>query len=157
LEKIRREILSELAVPRVSGTGARGGLKGAGDGVGSGGDGSGEGWSFIEPTDQEFIDAYPLLAQREADRWQTIAPWLEADPTAAAALAPPPPPAGVDPAVAAKAQTLVLPSILKNGVVTLSAIRAMLESAKLAELAPAVGPYNLNAVDPLLESTRFQP
>lgn len=59
----------------IGGTGARGGLKGAGDGVGAGSDGTDEGWIFIEPTDQEFIDAHPQLVQREAERWQAIAPW----------------------------------------------------------------------------------
>ena len=65
--------------------------------------------------DQEFIDAYPQLAEREAERWQAIAPWLEADPAAAAALQSPPAPAGVDPATCVKAQQLVLPIILKSG------------------------------------------
>ena len=74
-----------------------------------------EGWSFIEPVDQGFIDTYPQLAKREAERWQAIAPWLEADPAAAAALQSPPAPAEVDPATCVKAQSLVLPIILKNG------------------------------------------
>ena len=115
LEKIRREILAELAVVRVNSTGARGGLKSASAGVGAGE--HSEGWSFIEATDREFIDAHPELARREAERWQSMAPWLEADPAAAAALRSPPLPDGIDPAVSVKAQTLVLPSILSSGVV----------------------------------------
>ena len=53
-------------MPRVGGAGVRGGLKGAGGGVGAL-DG-GEGWIFIEPTDEEFVDAYLELAQDEAER-----------------------------------------------------------------------------------------
>lgn len=120
------------------GAGARGGLKGAGGGAGTAGDGvlgGGEGWNFVEPTDQEFIDAHPELARREADRWQAMAPWLEADPTAASALQPPPLPVHVDARAAAKAQSLVLPIILKHGVVKLSAIRAQMERSGAAEVA----------------------
>ena len=55
LEKIRREILSELAVPRVSGAGSRGGLKGAGGGAGVDG-GSDEGRA-VRP-DRPFIHSF---------------------------------------------------------------------------------------------------
>ena len=65
-------------MPRISGAGARGGLKGAGEGVNTG-EGH-EGWSFIEPTDLDFIEAYPEVARREEERWQAISPWLETDP-----------------------------------------------------------------------------
>lgn len=125
LEKIRREILQELAVPRVGNTATR---------IGSGD--NGEGWTFIEPTDQVFIDAHPQLAQTEAERWQAIAPWLEADPTAAAALQAPPLPMGIHVSVAAKAQALVLPVIRKAGVIKLSAIRALLQRSGDVELTP---------------------
>ena len=64
---------------------------------------------------------------RYTQRWQAIAPWLEADPTSAAELPAPPLPHGVDPAAAGKAQSLVLPTVVSNAVIKLSAIRVQLE------------------------------
>ena len=84
----------------------------------------GEGWDFIEPTDEEFLAAHPELAQDEAQRWTAIAPWLEADPTSGAEMPAYPVPAAVDPAAAGKAQMLVLPTVVSNAVIKLSAIRA---------------------------------
>lgn len=119
-------------MPRISGAGARGGLKGAGEGVNTG-EGH-EGWSFIEPTDLDFIQAYPEVARREEERWQAISPWLETDPAVAASLAPPPLPAYINAAVASKAQDIVLPLILSNGIVRLSTIRTHLERSGVPDL-----------------------
>ena len=119
-------------MPRISGAGARGGLKGAGEGVNTG-EGH-EGWSFIEPTDLDFIEAYPEVARREEERWQAISPWLETDPAVAASLAPPPLPAYINAAVASKAQDIVLPLILSNGIVRLSTIRTHLERSGVPDL-----------------------
>lgn len=73
IKRVKRVRLSGRSL--VVGAGARGGLKSVRDGPGGGAEGEDEGWSFIEATDQEFIDAHPQLVKGEAERWQAIAPW----------------------------------------------------------------------------------
>lgn len=73
--------------------------------------------------------------RRLASRAGTSTSGLEADPAVAAALSPPSAPSGVDPALCVRAQSLVLPTILKSGVVALATIRASLERSGSADLA----------------------
>ena len=137
LERLRREVLAELAVA-APGRGAKGVVgKGAGA-TGTAEDAflSGDGWTFAEATDHEFISKYPDLVRRENERWRALAPWLEADADAAASLAPPPPPPGVADSAASAARALILPTMRDEGVVRLSSVRARLERSGDPELAP---------------------
>lgn len=135
LERLRREVLSELAVQRVGGS--WGGAKGAGAGAGGTETNTNEGWSFVEQTDTDFIDKYPNLVRSELERWVVLSPWLEVDaftPSAVEKVQPAPQPPFVSNGVAAAAQTLVLPNIAKDGVVKLSTIRQQLERSGNLEL-----------------------
>ena len=137
LERLRREVLAELAVA-APGRGAKGVVgKGAGA-TGTAEDAflSGDGWTFAEATDHEFISKYPDLVRRENERWRALAPWLEADADAAASLAPPPPPPGVADSAASAARALILPTMRDEGVVRLSSVRARLERSGDPDLAP---------------------
>ena len=133
LERLRREVLAELAVAAPSG---RGGAK-----VANASPGSSEevflsgGWVFAEATDHEFISKYPELVRRENERWRALAPWLEADADVAASLAPPPPPPGVTESTASAVRALILPTMAAEGVVRLSSVRARLERSGDPELA----------------------
>jgi DNA-directed RNA polymerase-3 subunit RPC5 len=133
LERLRREVLAELAVAAPSG---RGSAKAAGASPGSSEDAfSSGGWVFAEATDHEFISKYPELVRRENERWRALAPWLEADADVAASLAPPPPPPGVTESVASAVRALILPTMAAEGVVRLSSVRARLERSGDPELA----------------------
>tara|TARA_B110000977_G_scaffold26996_1_gene33890 strand:- start:12997 stop:14898 length:1902 start_codon:yes stop_codon:yes gene_type:complete len=137
MERLRREVLSELAVPRVAG--ARGGTKGAAGDSGDGSDSGNEWWSFSEQTDVSFMEKYPQLVKDENERWRSLSPWLELDfhgnnSGAAEKLQPPPQPPFVSNSVAVAAKTLILPNIQKEGVVRLSFIRQQLERSGSNEL-----------------------
>jgi len=132
LERLRREVLAELAAASPG----RGGAKGAGAESDSVKDRASGGWVFCEATDHEFIARYPELVRRENERWRALAPWLEADADAAASLAPPPPPPGITESAANAARALILPTMAAEGVVRLSSVRARLERSGDPELAP---------------------
>ncbi len=132
LERLRREVLAELAAASPS----RGGAKGAGAESDSVKDRASGGWVFCEATDHEFIARYPELVRRENERWRALAPWLEADADAAASLAPPPLPPGITESAANAARALILPTMAAEGVVRLSSVRARLERSGDPELAP---------------------
>ena len=156
LERLRRDVLAELAVPRT--VGARGGAKGAGAGAGDAA--SSDVWTFIEQTDHEFIARYPELTKTELDGWKALAPWLESGTFADGSLnsgASPPQPGSVSNSAALAARALILPSMVTDGVVKLSFIRLQFERsgdpdvAKLAllrepEILGALGP-NVVSVD----------
>ena len=135
LERLRREVLAELAVAAPGRGGKGAGAKSAGASPGSAEDAS-SGWTFAEATDHEFIARYPELVRRENERWRTLAPWLEADADVAASLAPPPKPPGVTDSAASAARALILPTIAAEGVARLSSVRARLERSGDPELAP---------------------
>ena len=58
LVKMRRDVMTELSLPRGYGSNA-------------------EGWEFIENTDQSFIDDFPDVVQKEMESWLALAPSLD--------------------------------------------------------------------------------
>ena len=87
-------------------------------------------WVFKEPTDVEFLDAYPEVVQVQNTRWENFQAYLEAD--RAKIMCPPRPP-HVFASVAAQAQELVLPALHK-GILNMSEIRSCLKQSNSSEL-----------------------
>ena len=135
LERLRREVLAELAAASPGVRGAKGAGPFADSDSAKERASGGPGWVFCEETDHEFIARYPDLVRRENERWRSLAPWLEADADAAASLAPPPLPPGIAESAANAARALILPTMRDEGVVRLSSVRARLERSGDPELA----------------------
>lgn len=140
-ESLARDALSELATKHSAAAGDATTIPGAdprGDVV----------WTFADE-DSGFAARYPALCASEHERWQALAPWLEADATSFGSLEPPPPPPGVSGELAARARALALPDLRTLGVVRLSSIRARLErsgDAGLAALANVREPELMGAL-----------
>jgi|TARA_B100001758_G_scaffold247433_2_gene265235 hypothetical protein len=81
------------------------------------------GWVFKEATDIAFLDAYPEVVKLQNVRWEIFAAYFEARQ---AQFMHPPCPPHVSTSVATQARKLVLSTILRKGIVKMSAVRSCL-------------------------------